>query len=382
MKKQFIFFSLGLALFTSCSSNTPEETIMSFLKAKNKDLNFEKAYDFLTSEDKSYKTLQEFDESKGSNAQMVKPIIEKLSDKVSFEIFETLLRNDTVLIGVKEITPDIKKITSSIFGLGDAFKLMGMDEKERMEYFEDKLSDYIKDMKDIPISEAVNVYTLVKEDGKYKVFMNYGLPIKLGEFYSKIEELESKLQFEEALALTNNFISKNQSVSSIKKVKGISDKVKSVTSLNKPIIIGSLEFTPQNIEVKNVDYFEKNYRGEQKKVTTEKYFLLTYKVKNVSKAQVFGPRNFTSFSDYNFILDDSENKMMVPDMPYGAFIDRDVEKPLQPDQEIVFHAICKSPANENAENYLWNLQLRINNQERDNTAFFLIRFSNKDFKFF
>lgn len=381
MKKQFIFFSLGLVLFTSCNSNKPEETIMSFLKAKNKDLNFEKAYDLLTTEDKSYKTLEQFDESKGSNAQMVKPIIEKLSDKVNFEIVKTELKNDTAFITVRETTPDIKRITSGIFGLGDAFKMMGMDEKERIEYFEDKLSDYIKDNKDIPMSEDENLYTLIKEDGNYKVFMNFGLPIKLEEFYGKIKELESKFQFEDAIKLTNNFISKNRSASAISEVNDINDKLQRVTRLNKPIIIGSLEFTPQSIEVKNVEYFVKNYRSEEKKVSTEKYFVMTYKVKNVSKAQVFGPRDFSSFSDYNFILDESGNKMTVPDMPYGAFIDRDTEKPIQPEEEIVFHAICKSPANENAENFLWNLQLRINNQERDNTAFFLIRFSNKDFKF-
>ena len=211
--------------------------------------------------------------------------------------------------------------------------------------------------------------------------MNFGLPIKLEEFYGKIKELESKFQFEDAIKLTNNFISKNRSASAISEVNDINDKLQRVTRLNKPIIIGSLEFTPQSIEVKNVEYFVKNYRSEEKKVSTEKYFVMTYKVKNVSKAQVFGPRDFSSFSDYNFILDESGNKMTVPDMPYGAFIDRDTEKPIQPEEEIVFHAICKSPANENAENFLWNLQLRINNQERDNTAFFLIRFSNKDFKF-
>jgi hypothetical protein len=253
-----------------------------------------------------------------------------------------------------------------------------MTEKESTEYFEDKLTEYLKN-NEAPIIEIENSYVLVKENGQFKVYMNYGLPFKIAEFEEKMEDLLSNFQFNEALLYANQFYSKNEATKVKSTIEKLEEKIKRVTNLNKSITIGSIEFTPLKIEIKEVDYFIKNWNSIVKKTTQEKYFVLTYKLRNISKAQVFSPRQFTSYSNYNFIQVNTGNKMDVANIEYGAYIDQEVFKLLQPNEEIVYHAVCYSPANENANNYLWNLQLRVSNQEGNNTNYFLTSFTSKDF---
>jgi hypothetical protein len=378
MRKQLTILTFFLSFILSCSPDKPDDILISFLNARDKDINLEKAYELLSSEDKALKSFDEFTQMK---SDLSKASAKDIQDFVSFEILKSEVVSDTIYTTVKEKKPDWDIIAKGLIGLGEGFQMLGMDQNQRLKFLKSKISTYVETNKALPTLEEVVTYTMIKEDGEYRVFQNYGLPAKMIEFEKSIEEFEKVYDYEGALNFANKFYQKNRNKEVATRLNEIQMKNDNIARLNTPLTIGSLEFTPLSIEVKNVEYSYKEWNKVKKKVTEEKFFLLTYKVKNSSKAQVFSPRQFSSWSKYNFVSDDAGNEMPVADLGYNAYIDEEKNKQLQPGEEIMFHAVCKSPANENASRYLWTLKLRVNNQEDDYTHDFKIKFNNSEFKF-
>ena len=380
MKKHYSIFVLFSVLLIGCSSSKPEDRLLDFLNAQ-KNFNNELAYSLLTEEDKNYKPYSEFNEIKGKDANLIMPLMSKLADHVKFEVLSIEDQTDTAFVLVKETAVNIDRIMKSVFGFGDMFTMMALNEKERIELIEDKLSAYIDKKEELPFNTSEKKYTLIKENGDYKVFMNYALPHKTEELNMSIADLKKNFRYDEALDLVNNFLSKNDS-EEIRKVREYLEEMKaSTTMLNTPITIGSLEFIPLTIAVQNIEYFKKSWNRTTKKNSNEKYFVMEYKVKNISKAQVFAPRDFSSWTKYNYITDNDGNEMKVANLGYGSYVDSNKKIKLQPGDKTTFHAVCKSPANENANHYLWTVLLRVNNQEKDYTQNIRIKFTKDEFEF-
>jgi predicted phage tail protein len=378
MRRRFTLLPLFFFFLIGCSPDKPDEILLDFLTARDKDIDLEKAYGLLTNEDKAFKSFNEFVEMK---SDLSKSSVKIVQDFISFQIMQSEVKGDTIYTTVKEKKPDWDLITKNLIGLAESFQLLAMDQKQRIKFLKEKFENYVETNQTLPTFEEEVIYTIIKEDGNFKIFLNFGLPKKMVEFEKVIEDFETKYDYEGAYNFAKEFYSKNRNKEIAARLKEIQTKNQNVAKLNKSLTIGSLEFTPLNIEVKNVVYFYREWNKVKSKTTAEKYFYMTYKVKNTSKAQVFSPRNFNSWSKYNFINDDTGNEMPVADLGYNVYIDEDKEKQLQPGEEITFHAVCKSPANENATRYLWTLKLRVNNQEDDYTHDFKVKFDNTDFKF-
>ncbi len=379
-KNLFITAFFSTFLFCSCHKDSPESVALQYCKLKT-SLESQKAYDLLSKEDKEYKSLDEFCVSEQKVTPGMKVLLEKLQSSFKFKVL-SVEGEDTVNVKIESTTPDIKQVLISLFNVKDALSMIGKSDEDLGEMYAGRLDKYIDEHENIPTEQSVDVIKIIYEDGTPKVFENFALPVRMKEVAVKINDYKQQLLYEEAKICIDSFNTQNQVEYFKQELISLDNLIQNKVSLGKTVKIGSLEITPERVQVSNLNYYKESHHKMKSKVTDEKCFILKFIVKNISKGQVFCPNDFNlGYSSYSTVVDNYQNKMKQYRLGSRAHADKNYALKLQPGQEIEMTDVCYTPMNESAERFMWKLKRRINNQPSDNTDFVYVAFNGSDIKY-
>lgn len=378
-----------VAMLAAACSESPKKTAEAAADALlNGD--WGKYYSMLSEEDKQLKSEDQ-----------VRAMIRK--DDIQAEVIEVFPEVTTFLKNKKfkvESKNDTAKVTyvREILNLDQVFKgAFGFEEMMELgnkkvtsisslpESLKEKVGAYIRS-NDVPKEDREEKMMLIKEDGQWRVFKNFAFPERLKEAKATVKTYLKRFDYAGAKTFIHDFNTKYE-VDELKDEQAMIDEwLGRITNLKHSITIGSLEFTPLAIEIKPVNFTGTTYSGDPTQTESAlSYMVLQYRVKNVSKAQTFAPRNvpYAGSRPYTWVIDSSGNRMSVASTnsnPHGN-IDPDSSKDLAPGQEIVYHAVVTTPVNEQADAYLWAVRLRVNNAADAFEDVFHLRFEKKDIPF-
>lgn len=148
---------LCFAALAACGSDTPSETVNKFLSAQYKG-NAEESYQYLCKEDKEKISLEAY---KKSQQDLSDPMLKEFFANASIEIKETAEQGDKATVTVDQEIPDIGKLLQASFKI--AFNNDLKTDEEKQKALLEELGG------SIPGTKITVKYSLLKEDGKWKV---------------------------------------------------------------------------------------------------------------------------------------------------------------------------------------------------------------------
>jgi len=382
--KNFYYLCFVL-LLCSCSSRTPEQVVVDFLNLK-KDFKYDKAYELLSSDDKEYKKVSDFAFKTAVEKSLAESIMSKIGDKVTYTFVKsTDVNRDTIFVTVHETGPDMSKITPRLVTRREFFRFAKMDSDKQDDFLRERIKEIFSDPDKVPFTEADTEYTVVKENSGFKLFMNYGYPVKLEKTRNAITKLINEFFFDEVIKAAEEFHASNNNKVFQKEINYARSVKSNCTELNKSLTVESLEFTPVKVEVKKVDYFRQFMFSSKwdKAKTYDPVFLMTYKVKNISKTESFSPiKNNQGISSRSCYLKDNLGRTLglaqgVPST-YRIDANNDEGEILKPGQEKLFYIMLRAPRDEKASRFIFKTNLKVTNKNNEKTADFFAIFDRKD----
>lgn len=292
---------LSLFIF-SCTDKgpSPKNVLSQYLDAKFK-LEFERAYELVSQEDKSIKSFQEYLDENKNNAL---PITRVFTDKSSFEIIEIEIDNAKAMALVELTIPDGEKIAGEL--MGTLFSKM-FDK----DFDEEKLATSIQEKykgKEIPMTTETDTLNLVKDEDGWKVYLNW----KLEAILSEAEKLKEE-----------------------KKLYGAIEKYEQILALDSKMVdaIEGLEETQNELKIfeEKQDYIDKIslYELSARYYNTysdDKVPGVTFKLKNNGNRTLTKVEVTVYFKDENgtIIFEEDYNPVLVSEYSFGE------NKPLKP----------------------------------------------------
>jgi hypothetical protein len=212
-----IFFIFFIFLFFSCSDNSYEKVMEEYFTAiKSEDFN--KAYSFLSSEDKAVLPIEEF--SKKDESALVRKINRNINYKIIYSnIYETK-NSATVHVEVNKIS------LMKLYHIIPALAAKELTEKDIENIFlENKRIIKSCNTKDLA------KFNLVKENGAWKINAGFGIKKRIDELFEEAAKLLSENDYDAALSKYKNILDFDDTnsdalnkISSIEEKKSLIDK--------------------------------------------------------------------------------------------------------------------------------------------------------------
>lgn len=209
------------SLFVGCGLGkpSPEKVLTKYLDAK---LNgkYEEAYESLSSSDQAAKSLTDYVAHQSS---VESPFLDTLAEKVSYEIIETAVDGNKARIEVSLTLPDASALMADLFGAALLSAFGGDDDGEMINGL---LAEKLK-QEDLPMVTNTEFYDLVKETGRWRVFLDLERREKIAKTINQAEELEegnklfaAKEKYQEVLELDS------KTVKAVKKIEELDDSIR------------------------------------------------------------------------------------------------------------------------------------------------------------
>jgi len=173
-----IWLTLIAALAAGCAG--PKDALQKYLDALNQG-DYVQAYGYISSQDKEVKDFQKFmSESSSQRAALILA----LADKVSYRIISVQKSKGQAELVVEMVNPDYAAVSDAIFGPDySSPEKAGKEKIERM-----IAQTYGKQQ--LPMVKATRSFTLLKEDGGWKVFLNWEKESRVDGLIAQAQELE------------------------------------------------------------------------------------------------------------------------------------------------------------------------------------------------
>ncbi len=144
----------------------PDQILTKYLKSLYSN-NLKKTYSYLSKEDKSTISRIEFIKQNSLGDSFTQEIAKTVSTLRKYKINETIINEDNASVDITVTSPDMPKVMGEIFGPFHGPKSME-NPQEAARYM---LKEYLK-KGNIPMAEERGTFSLVKEEGKWKVLLN------------------------------------------------------------------------------------------------------------------------------------------------------------------------------------------------------------------
>ena len=145
----------------------PDQVLTKYLKALYSN-NLKKTYSYLSKADKSTISRIEFIKQNSLGDSFAQEIAKTVSTLRKYKINETIINEDNASVDITVTSPDMSKVMGAIFGPFHGPKSME-NPQEAARYM---LTQYLE-KGDVPMGEERGTFTLVKEEGRWKVLLGF-----------------------------------------------------------------------------------------------------------------------------------------------------------------------------------------------------------------
>jgi hypothetical protein len=372
---------MTVGLLTAGCNQNPERVVKKYLDYTFLDNNGEDAYELLSADDKAYINKEQFCKSVRRNNVLNKKIMDKYEDYFFYEIVEKSQAGDTIIVTAELNRPNAFYILSDLVGYAMITAFGSLPESDRTHAIGKKF-DAIMMSKNRLITTEEKVFRIIREGGRYKIFLNAGREEKEKKFrsvamqlVSEAEELERTNNYERALQLYSSAVALwNQETLREKKAK--LEKIRSnLLLVGQMKVFGNVLFRPEKIEMKPVATVVNDSAAIVKaglKPALE-VMILSFSLKNVSEGQVFRP--VQPFAGCINTISDNFGNMMEG---YNNMVLEEHNLHLKPGETRFYRVFCETPLTEAAKNFVWKVKIITNNSGRQDEVY--VRFSKDEWK--
>ena len=319
--KPLILLPLIILSLISCdkiSGPGPKEVLSKYLDASLKG-RYEEAYGYVSSADKSIKTLDEYIRENKKNDG---PLAKALSSTISFKVLNVTETGEKAEANVEITLPDFGVIFTDLMGAAFSSAFGNKDEKQIEQALAKKYESG-----NVPTTTQKQTFQLVKEQGEWKVFLDW-----------KTEKIKKEKQ-----AKIQKLLDEAEQLKKEKKLYGALDKYQQVLKLDSEMVEAQkgIEETKKEIEsFKEKQEYIKNlvlYDLKAKYYTTifdERVPGVGFKIKNKGNRTLKEVEVTVYFKDAqgNIIAEETYHPVFVSKYSFGRN-----NKPLKP-------------------NYIWQLE--------------------------
>lgn len=200
MRKLILF--ICLTLLFGCTRSNPKDVLSMYLDASLHS-RYEEAYSHISSGDKAVKSLEEY-----SSAQEDNPFAQAFVSKISYEIKDVSVTGNRAKANVEITMPDLSGMFMDV--MGAAFASAFGDKHDEKE-IERRLAEKYKN-KDMPMTTRNESFTLVKEKGGWKVFLDWEKEKKEAEQKKKVDLLLAEARHLKEQKKLHNALNKYEEV--------------------------------------------------------------------------------------------------------------------------------------------------------------------------
>ncbi|MFQ5965008.1 MAG: hypothetical protein ACE5KZ_12085 [Candidatus Scalinduaceae bacterium] len=167
MKKYTILILILLTItpILGFGKENPEDVLINYLKALYSN-NLKKTYKYISKTDQNTISRNEFIKQNSLDDPFLQEMAKTIYSLSKYEVNEVNTNEDNSIVDVTIIAPDMPKVLGEIFGPFQGPTSM----KNPQEAMRHMLRQYLK-KGNVPMEEDNRKFTLVKEDGKWKVFI-------------------------------------------------------------------------------------------------------------------------------------------------------------------------------------------------------------------
>jgi len=180
--------ALGCDYAKDLLSSGPEATLDAYLEASVRG-DSAAAYGYLSAEDQAARSLSEYKASSGNE------LAKAVAAKTEYRIAEVQTHGATAIAQVDITIPDVSGMFTDLLGGAFASALGGAKQEEIEEKLAKKYSGA-----DLPTTTKREEFTLVREDGDWRVFLDWGTEQKVSALLAEAQALEESKQVRAALA--------------------------------------------------------------------------------------------------------------------------------------------------------------------------------------
>lgn len=144
----------------------PGQILTKYLKSLYSN-NLKKTYGYLSKADKNTISRVEFIKQNSLGDPFAQEIAKRVSSLRKYNVNETIINNDNATVNITVTSPDMSKVMGEIFGPFHGPKSM-KNPQEAARYM---LAQYLK-KGNVPMSKERGTFTLIKEEGRWKILLN------------------------------------------------------------------------------------------------------------------------------------------------------------------------------------------------------------------
>ncbi|MCP4911586.1 MAG: hypothetical protein GY909_00595 [Oligoflexia bacterium] len=144
----------------------PDQVLIKYLKSLYSN-NLKKTYSYISKADKNTVSRNEFIIQNSLGDPFTQEIAKTVSSLRKYKVKETIIKDENATVDIIVTSPDMSKVLGEIFGPFHGPKNM-KNPQEAARYM---LKQYLK-KGNVPMVKERGTFTLVKEEGKWKVLLN------------------------------------------------------------------------------------------------------------------------------------------------------------------------------------------------------------------
>ncbi|KHE90808.1 MAG: DUF4878 domain-containing protein [Candidatus Scalindua rubra] len=144
----------------------PDQVLTKYLKSLYSN-NLKKTYSYLSTSDKNTISRIEFIKQNSIGDSFAQEIAKTVSTLRKYKINEIIINKDNASVDITVTSPDMSKVMGEIFGPFHGQKSM----ENPQEAARHMLTQYLK-KGDVPMGKERGTFTLVNEEGSWKVLLN------------------------------------------------------------------------------------------------------------------------------------------------------------------------------------------------------------------
>jgi hypothetical protein len=144
----------------------PDQVLTKYLKSLYSN-NLKKTYSYISKADKNTISRNEFINQNSLGDSFTQEIAKTVSSLRKYKINDTIINEDNATVDITVTSPNMSKVMGEIFGPFHGPKSM-KNPQEAARYM---LQQYLK-KGNVPMVEERGTFSLVKEEGKWKVLLN------------------------------------------------------------------------------------------------------------------------------------------------------------------------------------------------------------------
>lgn len=147
-------------------NETPDTVLINYLRSLYSN-NLKKTYSYISKADRDTISKSEFIKQNSLRDPFLQEMAKTVYELSKYEVNETKINEDSAIVNITVTAPDMPRVLGDIFGPFHGSK----DMKDPQDAARHMLRQYLK-KGDVPMTEENGDFTLVKEEGKWKVFLN------------------------------------------------------------------------------------------------------------------------------------------------------------------------------------------------------------------